>query len=173
MTNQDGQGPAGLSKRRKHRFGQLVIEAPRSWRVVKPKFKFILLQLEVEPVVGDKEPAVLAGTLYGNVKGGYDQNLHRWLGRFTKGDRKYTIRKGKCADGTYYLVDIRGAYRRRGPVKPILEARKLGAMIQREDGLYFLEFVGYENTVSAEEGDFRRLFGAKPEEEVEVTKEDL
>jgi gluconolactonase len=173
MSAKGRQGPAGLSKRRKHKFGEFTIEAPRSWQKVKPRFNFMKLQLEVEALVGDKEPAVLTASLFLGVQGGYGQNAYRWLGAFTPQDRKYTIVKGKCANGDYYIMDIRGSYHRRGNVKPILTARKLGAMIQRADGLYFLEFVGYQSTVSAEEDEFRKLFGADRTTEVPVKREDI
>ena len=49
----------------------------------------------------------------------------------------------------------------------------LGFMLQRLDGLYFLQLLGYQNTVSAEEEEFRRTFGGDRSREVEVKIDDI
>ena len=173
MSFRDRPGPAPAGKLVKLITENLELEIPRAWKKVKPRYKFFLHQFEIEPVVGDKEPAILTVTVFGGIQGGYGQTAYRWLGRFTPQDVKHKIYRGKCAQGDYYIVDIYGSYHRRGNVKPILTARKLGVMIQRPDGLYFVEMVGYRDTVSAEEDELRKSFGADRATEVEVKREDI
>lgn len=166
-------GPASTGGRQKVAIRDLIVDVPLSWRKVTPKMNFELVTLEIDAVQGDREPAKVVGTMFPGIQGGYGAQARRWLGRFTKQDVKYKIYKGQWNQGDYYLLDAYGSYHRRGPVKPILEARMLGVMLQRQDGLYFLQLLGYQNTVSAEEEEFRRTFGGDRAREVEVKIDDI
>lgn len=153
------------------KIGGLSLTVPKHWKEEPPANRLRLGQFSVPPVEGDKEAAELSIFNFG-AGGTVEEQVARWIEQFEANGRKSQTSTGTIENlGKYVFVDLSGTYKKPdGP--PILRktvpqpgSRMLVAMIQTEDGDYFLKLVGPAKTVTAALDAFRNSFGAKADKE--------
>lgn len=151
--------------------GGLSLTVPKHWKEEPPANRLRLGQFSVPAVEGDKEAAELSIFNFG-AGGTVAEQVTRWNEQFEANGRKAQATTGSIENlGKYVFVDLSGTYKKPdGP--PILRkttpqpgSRMLVAMIQTEDGDYFLKLVGPAKTVTAALEAFRTSFGAKADKE--------
>jgi hypothetical protein len=147
--------------------GGLSLTVPKHWKEEPPANRLRLGQFAIPAVEGDKEAAELSIFNFG-AGGTVAEQVTRWNEQFEANGRKAQATTGNIENlGKYVFVDLSGTYKKPdGP--PILRkttpqpgSRMLVAMIQTEDGDYFLKLVGPAKTVTAALEAFRNSFGAK------------
>ena len=161
--------------------GEMKLAVPSSWVQKKPSNRFRLAQFAVPKTGGDTEDAELVVFFFGTKDGGnIEPNIHRWIDQFQPQGRKGKFTSGKCPQGDYVLVDLRGTWNK--PIEPLIEqktvemrdARVLSLILTiKHQGSYFLRLMGPAKTVSANVDAFRAAIGAdaKSEKDYKVSEE--
>ncbi len=142
----------------------ITLVVPAAWKSQPPANNLRLAQFEVPAAGEDKEPAELSVFNFG---GGatVEQQVDRWKGQFSPEQRKFTMEQGKSAWGEYVLVDLQGTYKKPvGPpvlrrTKPTPDSAMKIAMINTDNGTYFVKLVGPRTTVTSAATDFRKAIG--------------
>jgi len=150
---------------------ELTLKVPTSWQQQPPENRLRLAQFEIPAVEGDKSAAELSIFNFG-AGGTVEQQVARWTGQFEADGRQVKVGSGSIENlGDYVLADLSGTYLKPdGPpilrkVVPTPGSRMLVAMIQTDNGTYFLKLVGGEKTVGSAAEAFRKSFGADAETE--------
>ncbi len=162
----------------------LILYTPRSWKKDSSQNAARLAEFAVS---GTDSPVELRVFSFENIQssegGGVQATIERWTNQFENVRAKKvltgTARKEGVQDRMYVLVDVTGDYKQPGGGQ-LKNARLLAAIVglrwkedEKIDGetetvqksaVYFLEMVGPEKTVSANERHFRHSFGAVDQE---------
>jgi len=161
--------------------GEVKLTVPQSWAPKEATSRFRLAQFTVPKTGGDAEDAEFVVYYFGAGGGGsVDPNIHRWINQFQPRDRKLKLTSGKCPQGDYVLVDLRGTWNK--PIGPPIQqktvemrdARVLSVILTVKDqGSYFLRLMGPEKTISANADALRTAIGAdaKSEKDYKVSEE--
>ena len=150
----------------------ITLAVPADWKQEKAANSLRLAQFKIGPAEGDKEPAELVVSSFDGGGGGVDPNLKRWINQFEANGRKSKTTSGESAQGTYYLSDLTGTYKKpdgppvAGKTKPVPGSRSIGVILEAPDkNIYFLKLTGPEKTVTAAADGFRQSFGGNAEKE--------
>ncbi len=142
--------------------GMVTMQAPDSWKTVKPRFDLIEAEFSW-PKTGDDEKS---GRMTIMRSGGtIKQNIDRWIGQFSQSDGSSTKDQAKTTETTVngikvHIVDITGTFADRpgGPVSPPTmrdDYRMLGAIIETDLGNYYVKSYGPKKTMGANEEKFK------------------
>ena len=143
--------------------GVITMHATKKWEVIKPKVRFIEAEFAIKKSKGDENNGRL--TMMG-AGGSIKQNIDRWIGQFKSesgGSVADTAKVSKKEfDGhTVHYVDITGTYNdSRGPQAPAVQRkdyRMLAAIIETDQGNYFVKFYGPKKTVADNEKHFEKM----------------
>ncbi len=166
-------GAAEPAKTRTVTAGKITLTVPESWQQQDPTTRMRLTQFAVPKVNGDTENGEFVVYYFGaGSGGGVDANIHRWINQFQPRERKAKLTSGKCPQGEYVLVDLRGTWNK--PIGPMIQqktvetpdARVLGMILTVKDqGNYFLRLTGPQKTVSANADALRSAIGAAAKSE--------
>lgn len=143
----------------------LRFAVPRTWDRVPAASDFRAAQWKVHPVAGDREDTEVVLFFFDKGKGGsVDENLERWYGQFSEPDgrtaRDAAVVTVRTVNGLRVTaVDLPGTYKPgqmpSGPLPPPKhDFRMLAAVIEGEDGPWFLKMTGPQRTIAAAKADF-------------------
>ena len=145
--------------------GDLVLSAPASWIVKKPRTRIVSHEFAIPAADDDEENGRL--TIMG-AGGSIQANIDRWMGQFTQSDGSDTktksttkIAEKEVAGHKISLVDVSGTYqdRPRGPFGPVVarpDYRMLAAIVQTNGkGNYFIKLYGPSATIAGAEEQFQ------------------
>ncbi|HUE16790.1 MAG TPA: hypothetical protein VMR25_21620 [Planctomycetaceae bacterium] len=174
-------GAAEPAKTRAVTAGKIKLTVPEAWEQQEPATRMRLTQFGVPKAGGDSEGAEFVVYYFGAGGGGdVDANVHRWIKQFQPQARKLKLTAGKCPQGEYVLVDLRGTWNK--PIGPPIEqktvetphARVLGVILTvKDEGNFYLRLTGPEKTVSANADALRGAIGAdaKSEKDYKLSEE--
>jgi hypothetical protein len=160
----------------------LILYTPSSWKKDDSQNEARLAEFSIS---GSPQPVTLRVFSFENEKaggGGVQANIERWTNQFEEVREKNiwtgAARKEESQDRLYVLVDLKGSYKLAD--QQVKDARMLAAIIGlrwneeqavngkketvQKSAVYFLEMVGPEKTVTANEQHFRQAFGAVDQE---------
>jgi len=143
----------------------LRFAVPRTWDRVPAPSDVRAAQWKARHAAGDTEDAEVVLFFFGKGKGGgVDENLDRWYGQFTEPDgraaRDAAVVTIRTVNGLRVTaVDLAGTYKPgqmpSGPLPPPKrDFRMLAAVIEGEDGPWFLKMTGPQRTMAAAKPDF-------------------
>ncbi|MFT5121670.1 MAG: hypothetical protein ACI9TH_003443 [Kiritimatiellia bacterium] len=147
--------------------GDLSLNIPSTWTQEETTSNMRLAQFVV-PGAAEGEQADLVIYYFGAASGGgVKANIDRWVGQFAEAGRASKETKGTSANGPFDLVSVTGTYNK--PVGPPIMRKTaptpgqqmLAAIVQTDNGNYFLKFTGPEKTLKIREKEFLDSFGAK------------
>lgn len=176
------RGPARLTQDKKESkvevkeiaIKDIKLKLPSDWKKEEPSNNLRLAQFKPPAAEGDEAVAELVISSFGGDGGGVDQNFKRWNDQFTPEGRKIKTTSGECAQGKYYVSDIKGTYLQSsggpfagGKKTPKPNYRSVSVVLSHADGTYFLRLTGPEKTVTAASDAFRKSFGGDAEKEAE------
>lgn len=147
----------------------ITLKVPKTWKQEEPSNNLRLAQFVLPKAKDDKEDTTLVISAFPG-GGGIEQNLPRWVGEFSPEGRSVKMTSGKCMQGDYVVVDLKGTHlgssfaRRKTPLE---DARMLSVLLKTEDNSYFLKLVGSEAAVAAQAEALRTAIGAKLKDEKE------
>lgn len=154
------------------KLGGITLAIPKSWKKGNPTSRLRLAQYAVPATKDDKEDAELV--IFPPFGGSVDANIQRFLGQFKPDGLKQKLTKGECEQGTYYLVDLSGTYKKSiGPpfarmTEDKADYRMLEIILSvPKEGNYFIKLTGPKNTIDANAANFRNLFGGDAKKEKE------
>jgi hypothetical protein len=166
--------------------GGIRLSIPETW-VRKPieqsrkaRFNFRKADFTIPKVAGDKDDAEFVVFFFGDTGGGgVDPNVHRWVDQFESQDRQVKLTSGKCPQGDYVFVDIRGTWKKpigqpsEGKSESVSNARVVSAVVKMKGGKhYYLRLLGGDKTVSANIDAMHAAIGADPKTEKEYKTSD-
>ena len=148
--------------------GRISLQAPESWKRVKPQNRIIEHEFTAPAAEGD--PADARITVMG-AGGGVEANIERWVDQFVPAagdekDEQVKKEKSEREGAEVHVVSIVGTYKDRpggGPFTntPVVERenyRMLSAISATADkGQYFIKMYGPKSTVDANEEAFREM----------------
>lgn len=121
-------------------------------------------------IPGKPNDAELVVFYFGGPTGGVKANVERWIGQFQKEGLKLNMYQGKCAAGSYILVDTQGTWNKPdGPPfarKTVAapNSRVLNVILIEEQGdekdYYFLKLSGDQDMVGQQATALRTAIGA-------------
>ena len=134
----------------------MVFDAPKEWKEVpKGTFSMRLAEYTLPRADGDPEDATITLHHFGtNMGGSVDANVQRWLGQFNPKDGEPAIEKPKDGDKPKITwVDVAGTYvaeTRPGSGQRLNKPgwRMIAAVVEAEDGYYFVKAVGPKATIA-------------------------
>lgn len=141
------------------------LKTPANWIVKQPRSNIIDFEFEVPVAEGDEIPGRV--TVMGAL-GGVDANIARWKTQFKNADGEEVtpdIKQFEVGGQQIHLVDFKGTYAD-SPGGPFAggktiqrpDYRMLGVIIStKEDGQYYVKFYGPAKTVTAAEGEFKKM----------------
>ena len=136
------------------------MNVPKAWVMEEPSNNMRLLQMKIPHVAGDTDDGDFA--MFKMAGGGADQNIKRWVGQFGGGDDALKSRKDvKTASGlTATLADLEGTYAAMSmagvqPPKP--DYKMLGAIIETDEGEYFIKSAGPQKTMEQQKDAFQKM----------------
>ncbi|GIW93178.1 MAG: hypothetical protein KatS3mg110_1219 [Pirellulaceae bacterium] len=167
-VGQDAAGIPGSDRVIRLGEGRLVLEAPPSWKAVRPQTRIVEYEFQV---LDPKDETVKARVTIMGAGGGVEANIARWVDQFEQPDGSSTKDKTKVetsekAGARIYIVSITGTYKDRPgggpftntPIVPRPGYRMLSAIIVTPKfGHYYIKMVGPEKTVTAHEEAFRQM----------------
>ena len=164
-------GPVRAEETTDVKAADITLKVPTSWKQQPPENRLRLAQFAIPAAEGEKNPGELSVFNFGS-GGTVEQQVARWINQFQPDGRKIEARRGKVANlGEYVVVDLAGTYNQPdGPpilrrTVPVPDSRMLVAMIQTDNGDYFLKLVGGKQTIAGAADAFRAMFGADRESE--------
>jgi hypothetical protein len=161
--------------------GEIKLTVPTTWTQKETSSRFRLAQFSVPKVGVDAEDAEFVVFFFGAGGGGnVDPNIHRWINQFHPQERKLKLTSGKCPQGDYVLVDLRGTWNK--PIGPPIaqktvelpNARVVSIILTAKDqSNYFLRLTGPEKSVSANVDALRAAIAAnaKSEKDYKLSEE--
>ena len=163
------------SKRRMAKTRIVVIDdlrltVPSTWKQTKPDRKaFVIRKGQFElPAASQEVPhAVLA--VFGGIGGTVRGYVQRWQSEFHPKGRKVSVRRGKCNQGSYIIVDISGSHRLQGKTIPNVRMIAVVLVLAKSRNKYVFKVVGSENTISANAPLIRTLIGGAESKEKDVS----
>src|SRR5262245_34176139 len=143
----------------------LRFAVPRTWDRVPAASDFRAAQWKAPHAAGDAEDAEVVLFFFGKGKGGgVDENLDRWYGQFSMPDgrtaRDAAVVTIRTVNGLRVTaVDLAGTYKPgqmpSGPLPPPKrDFRMLAAVVEGDDGPWFLKMTGPQRTIAAAKPDF-------------------
>jgi hypothetical protein len=156
----------------------LELQVPNAWVQQKPENRMRAAQFSIP---GDKQDAQLVVSYFGGPTGGVKANVERWIGQFQKDGLKVEMREGKCAAGSYIVVDCQGTWNK--PDGPPFARRTVAApnsrvmnviVVEEKDGekdYYFLKLSGNQAVVAKQAKALRTAIWAKADSEKEFKLE--
>ena len=157
----------------------LDLQVPKNWVSKATTSEMRAAQFTIP---GDPLDADLVVFYFGGPTGGIKANVERWIGQFGKEGLVLEMYQGKCAAGSYILVDTQGTWNKPdGPPfarKTIAtpNSRVLNAIvIEEKDGekdYYFLKLSGHQDVVGDLTKALRTAIGADLETEQAFTLKD-
>ena len=143
----------------------LRFAVPRTWDRVPAPSDVRAAQWKAHHAAGDTEDAEVVLFFFGKGKGGgVDENLDRWYGQFTEPDgrasRDAAVVTIRTVNGLRVTaLDLAGTYKpgqmASGPLPPPKrDFRMLAAVIEGDDGPWFLKMTGPQRTIAAAKADF-------------------
>jgi hypothetical protein len=143
----------------------LRFAVPRPWNRVPAASDVRAAQWNAPRAAGDAEDAEVVLFFFGKGKGGgVDENLDRWYGQFSVPDgraaRDAAVVTIRTVNGLRVTaVDLAGTYKpgqmASGPLPPPKrDFRMLAAVIEGDEGPWFLKMTGPQRTIAAAKGDF-------------------
>ena len=170
---------AAEEKSKKVKAGDLSLEIPAGWEFKESEREFRAAEISVPAAKEDKDKGEIIVYYFGKQGAGtVNANVERWINQFSAEGRKVKVFKGKSTQGDYTLVDLTGTYNKpMGPPilrqsKPMPNWRVLVAVIETDNGPYFLKFDGPQKTVAAQEKAFRKTYGYEADSEKEDKEEE-
>jgi hypothetical protein len=147
----------------------IELRVPESW---KQKANTSSMRVAEFTIPGKPSDAELVVFYFGGPTGGVQANVQRWIGQFEKEGLDLTMHRGKCAAGSYILVDTAGTWNKpEGPPfarKTVAtpDSRVLNViLIEERDGekdYYFLKLSGHRDVVAGLTSALRTAIGAEP-----------
>ena len=152
----------------------LELKVPGDWKEVPSTSSMRAAQFSIPGTGDDKVDLVVF--YFGGPTGGVKANVERWISQFDAKDRKIEMSQGKCAAGTYIIVDAKGTWNKPdGPPfarKTIAtpDSRVINAIVIEEDGgkpidYYFLKLSGKEESVTKQATALRTAIGGNQKAE--------
>lgn len=150
---------------------KLVLKLPVSWKAVErteeERDEGELAKYTV-PGAGDVGEAGFSLYDFGR-GGGVKANIDRWVETFKKENRSVSIKRGAIVDaGTrYFVIEVTGTYNEGtgADARAHENYRLMGAILGIQGkGVFFLELVGPDKTVTSETKSLRESFGAEDDE---------
>jgi hypothetical protein len=146
--------------------GKISLMAPEAWQKKQPRVRIIEYEFATPAVEGDADDGRV--TIMG-AGGEVQANIDRWLAQFNPAEGKTIkdsskVRELEAGGQKVHLVDISGTYKDQpaGPFaggKTVLREnyRMLGAIVQTDEGNYFIKYYGPKKTVDANEKGFNEM----------------
>ena len=138
--------------------------APPRWEA-KPASGMRLATYLIPAASGDSEGAECA--VFGNIAGGVQANIERWIGQFEQPDGSSSAAKAKQKKETINglpvtTVDLTGTFAGGGMAMGQPSTKKpgyrlLGAIVETPQGEVFFKLTGPVKTVAAAQGEFQTL----------------
>jgi hypothetical protein len=140
--------------------GKYALTVPEGWKREKPRSRIIEHEFSAPASEGDEYPGRITLMFSG---GSLEDNIDRWKGQFTEldGAKSKVDQKRKISGKDVHVVDLWGTYLDKPA--PFAEGeerekfRMLGAIIEMDEGNYFIKFYGPERTVTEQEESFNQL----------------
>jgi hypothetical protein len=141
---------------------QLKCDPQDGWVSQVPSSSMRVAQYELPDADGTGNSAEIS--VFAGIGGTVEQNISRWVGQFSAPDGSAVegdISKRTVGTLTVTTVDVSGTYSssNMGPMaaiarEPMTDTRMIGAVIEAEQGAWFVKLVGPERTVTHWEQGF-------------------
>lgn len=153
----------------------IELKIPADWTTQKTAAEMRVAQFGVPANSDDGEDGQLVVFYFGGPTGGIEANVKRWIGQFAAEDRKLEMFQGKCAAGSYILVDTTGTWNK--PDGPPFARKTISTpnsrvlnviLIEEKDDqqdYYFMKLSGSVDLVSKHTAALRTAIGAEAETE--------
>ncbi len=140
----------------------LSFEIPTTWKTRKPSSQMRVLEISIDPVRGDDEPALIAIFAFPGGAGSVSANVQRWQSQFTDANGANPAIKSETVDATggqkVTFVETAGRYRTSFPNQVDEEGyRLLGGILPTNNVGYFIKLVGPDATVKAARPAFKKM----------------
>jgi gluconolactonase len=148
----------------------LTLHVPKSWKQIEPTSSSRVAEFAIGNHDAEAGEAELVVFYFGGPTGGIRSNLERWISQFHETDRQVRLERGKCREGTYFLADISGTWKK--PDGPPFaqktidtpDSRVVGVILVTQGGqgaedYYFLKLSGPDGLVSDQVGALRAAIG--------------
>jgi hypothetical protein len=160
----------------------IKLQVPASWEQVRATSKFRAAQFRIPNSKADAEAAELVVYHFGGPTGGIKANIQRWVDQFHEDNRKVDLVKNKWHDGSYFLADVSGTWKKPdGPPfaqktidKPGSRVIGVVLVVEKEDtkDYYFLKLSGPDGLVKSQAPALRTAFEADAKSEKPFKLED-
>ena len=149
----------------------LSLTVPAHWDQVKATSTMRAAQFRIPQKGADGPAADLVVFYFGGPTGGVKANVERWVGQFSKEDRKIEMTQAKCEAGSCIIVDAIGTWNKPdGPPFARKTVKTPGSrviniiVIEKRDGkedYYFLKLSGPKDHVTAEADALSKAIGVQ------------
>jgi len=146
----------------------MLTDLPKGWTKTEPSQSMRLVQINLDPAPGDKNPAELAVFHFPGTGGSTQANIHRWQNQFKgphgePGDHIAKTDTMMVGLLTVITTDVTGtqlgggAMMGTGPADDIPDSRMIASVIETPSGNWFIKVVGPQKTIAAHEKNIREF----------------